>query len=157
MSQNWRTFGDTFHSDMLVRFSHCDPAGIVFYPQYFIMFNGLVEDWFNQCLGLDYAKTITERRLGFPIVRLECDFVAPSKIGEIITFGLKLEQLGRSSMAFAVDCRHERKNRLSARFVLVAMDLERQRAQPVPDDLRRLMTAFREGYFDFNNHDRRDL
>ncbi len=156
MSQNWRTFGDSFYSDMLVRFSHCDPAGIVFYPQYFIMFNGLVEDWFNQCLGLDYAATITERRLGFPIVRLECDFVAPSKIGEIITFGLRLERLGRSSMAFAVDCRHEQKTRLSARFVLVAMDLERQRAQPVPDDLRRLMAAFQEGRFDFNNHNRRD-
>ena len=56
MSQNCRILGDTFYSDMLVRFSHCDPAGIVFYPQYFIMFNGLVEDWFNQGLGLNYAR-----------------------------------------------------------------------------------------------------
>ena len=55
MSQDCRILGDTFHSDMLVRFSHCDPAGIVFYPQYFIMFNGLVEDWFNQGLGVNYG------------------------------------------------------------------------------------------------------
>jgi hypothetical protein len=60
MSQNCRILGDIFYSDMLVRFSHCDPAGIVFYPQYFIMFNGLVEDWFNQGLGLNYAHYITE-------------------------------------------------------------------------------------------------
>jgi hypothetical protein len=33
---------DVFYSDMLVRFSHCDPAGIIFYPHYFVMFNGLV-------------------------------------------------------------------------------------------------------------------
>jgi acyl-CoA thioesterase FadM len=33
----------------------------------------------------------------------------------------------------------------AARFVLVAMDLDRQRAQAVPDDLRALMLAFREG------------
>src|SRR4030065_467548 len=98
MSQNCRILGDTFHSDMLVRFSHCDPAGIVFYPQYFIMFNGLVEDWFNQGVGGNYARTITEHRLGFPIVKLECDFIAPSKIGEIITLALKLERLGNSSM-----------------------------------------------------------
>jgi 4-hydroxybenzoyl-CoA thioesterase len=151
-----RILGDTFHSDMLVRFSHCDPAGIVFYPQYFIMFNGLVEDWFNQGLGVDYARYITEHRLGFPIVRLECDFVAPSKIGEIITLGLKLERLGRSSMEIAVDCRHGKEERLRARFVLVTMDLDRQRAQPVPDDLRALMLAFRQGQFDINNHQRRD-
>ncbi len=151
MSQNCRILGDTFYSDMLVRFSHCDPAGIVFYPQYFIMFNGLVEDWFNQGLGLNYAHYITGHRLGFPIVKLECDFVAPSKIGEIITLGLRLEKLGRSSMAIAVDCRYRNEERLRARFVLVAMDLERQRAQPIPDDLRELMQAFEQGQLDINN------
>ncbi|PWB40533.1 MAG: acyl-CoA thioesterase [Rhodocyclales bacterium] len=140
---------------MLVRFSHCDPAGIVFYPQYFIMFNGLVEDWFNQGLGVNYARYITEHRLGFPIVRLECDFVAPSKIGEVITLGLKLERLGKSSMEIAVDCRHAQEERLRAKFVLVAMNLDRQRAQPLPEDLRGLMLAFQQGQFDINNH-RRD-
>ncbi len=150
-----RILGDTFHSDMLVRFSHCDPAGIVFYPQYFIMFNGLVEDWFNQGLGVNYARYITEHRLGFPIVRLECDFVAPSKIGEVITLGLKLERLGKSSMEIAVDCRHAQEERLRAKFVLVAMNLDRQRAQPLPEDLRGLMLAFQQGQFDINNH-RRD-
>ena len=46
---------DVFYSDMLVRFSHCDPAGIIFYPHYFVMFNGLVEDWFNHALEINYA------------------------------------------------------------------------------------------------------
>ncbi len=155
MSQNCRILGDTFYSDMLVRFSHCDPAGIVFYPQYFIMFNGLVEDWFNQGLGVNYARYITEHRLGFPIVKLECDFVAPSKIGEIITLGLKLERLGKSSMAIAVDCRYSHEERLHAKFVLVAMDLDAQRARPIPEDLRELMLAFQQGQLDINNH-RRD-
>ena len=149
---NCRILGDTFHSDMLVRFSHCDPAGIVFYPQYFIMFNGLVEDWFNQGLGLDFARTITEQRLGFPIVKLECDFTAPSKIGEIITLALKLERLGNSSMEITVACSYKREDRLRARFVLVAMNLDAQRAQPIPPDLRALMQAFREGKLDINIH-----
>ena len=152
MSTNCRILGDTFHSDMLVRFSHCDPAGIVFYPQYFIMFNGLVEDWFNQGLCVNYARTITEHRLGFPIVKLECDFVAPSKIGETITLGLKLLKLGRSSMEIAVDCRHGQEERLRARFVLVSMDLDRQRAVATPDDLRDRMEAFKQGKLDINNH-----
>ncbi|MBK6630995.1 MAG: acyl-CoA thioesterase [Betaproteobacteria bacterium] len=140
---------------MLVRFSHCDPAGIVFYPQYFIMFNGLVEDWFNQGLGVNYARYITEHKLGFPIVSLNCEFSAPSKIGEIITLGLRLERLGKSSMDIVVDCRYKQEERLRARFVLVAMDLDPQRAQPVPDDLRGLMQAFQQGQLDINNH-RRD-
>ena len=36
-----------FKSQKLIRFQHCDPAGIVFYPQYFVLFHELIEDWFN--------------------------------------------------------------------------------------------------------------
>jgi DNA-binding MarR family transcriptional regulator len=40
-----------FRRPRLIRFSDCDPAGIVFYPQYFVMLNGLVEDWVNEGWG----------------------------------------------------------------------------------------------------------
>ena len=150
-----RIIGNTFYSDQLVRFSHCDPAGIVFYPQYFIMFNGLVEDWFNQGLGVNYARYITEHRLGFPIVNLTCDFVAPSTIGEIITLGLTLEHQGRSSLKLAVDCTYQGEVRLKANMVLVTMHLDEGRAVPAPDELRTLMSGFREGRLDINQFERR--
>ena len=47
-----------FRRERLIRFSDCDPAGIVFYPQYFVMFNGLVEDWVNDGLGIGYRQLI---------------------------------------------------------------------------------------------------
>lgn len=40
-----------FSRARLIRFSDSDPAGVVFYPQYFVMFNGLVEDWFNEVMS----------------------------------------------------------------------------------------------------------
>lgn len=145
-----RIIDDIFYSERLVRFSYCDPAGIVFYPQYFVMFNGLVEDWFNQGLGVNYAKYITEQRHGLPIVNLSCDFVAPSRIGEMITLGLKLEELGRSSMKFLVTCTYKGESRVKAHMVLVNMDLDRERAAPLPAELRQLMVDFREGRLDNN-------
>jgi 4-hydroxybenzoyl-CoA thioesterase len=136
---------DTFYSERLVRFSYCDPAGIVFFPQYFIMFNGLVEDWFNSGMGLDYATYITEHRLGFPVVSLGCEFISPSKIGEKITLGLKLLHIGKSSLKLGMSCHYQGKERVRANLVLVAMDLDKERAVPVPDDLRLLMTRFQKG------------
>lgn len=147
-----RIIGDTFYSEQLVRFSYCDPAGIVFYPQYFVMFNGLVEDWFNQGLGVNYAQFITEQRLGFPIVSLGCDFISPSKIGEIITLGLKIEHLGKSSMKLAVNCAYKGVERVRAKLVLVTMDLDRECAVAIPEELRALMTGFCEGKLDINSH-----
>ena len=41
-----------FERPLRIRFSHCDPAGIVFFPQYMVMFNGLLEDWFTDGMGI---------------------------------------------------------------------------------------------------------
>lgn len=147
---NSRIIGNTFYRERLVRFSHCDPAGIVFYPQYFVMFNNLVEDWFNEGLGLDYAKYINERRIGFPIVNIDCKFQKPSKIGETITFALTLHELGNSSMKLGVSCSYQGVVRLVANKVLVAMNLDTGRAVPMPDDLRELLVAFQAGRLDIN-------
>jgi len=80
-----------FTRNVPIRFSHCDPAGIVYFPHYFDMFNGLIEDWYGQELGYDYAELITGRRYGFPFVHIECDFKIPSRIGEVIDLTLLVE------------------------------------------------------------------
>ena len=46
--------GNPFVSQVEVRFRHCDPAGIVFYPRYFEMINDFVEEWFDKGMGLPF-------------------------------------------------------------------------------------------------------
>ena len=89
-----------FRRQRLIRFSDCDPAGIVFYPQYFVMFNGLVEDWVD-ALGVGYRHLIVEQRIGLPTVRLEADFRAVSRMGDRVTLGLAVERLGTRSLTLA--------------------------------------------------------
>ena len=139
---------NVFYSDMLVRFSHCDPAGIIFYPHYFVMFNGLIEDWFNHTLKIDYANFITTRRLGLPMVNLACDFTRPSKIGEIITLTLKIGRIGNSSLQLDVRALYKEEERLAARLTVCVSSLETGRAVPIPDDLRARLQDFQEGRLD---------
>jgi 4-hydroxybenzoyl-CoA thioesterase len=139
---------DVFYSDTLVRFSHCDPAGIIFYPHYFVMFNGLVEDWFNHALEVNYADFITNRRLGLPMVNIQCDFVVPSKIGEVITLTLKLERIGNSSLTLAVHAQLDQQIRVRARLILCVFSFASERAVPIPDDLRQRLTDFQLGKLD---------
>lgn len=136
---------NVFYSDTLVRFSHCDPAGIIFYPHYFVMFNGLVEDWFNHALEIDYADFITTRRLGLPMVNIQCDFLIPSKIGEVITLTLEVERIGNSSLVLKTQCVLDRQTRVSALLTLCVFSFETRRAQPIPADLRQRVTEFRQG------------
>jgi 4-hydroxybenzoyl-CoA thioesterase len=139
---------DVFYSDTLVRFSHCDPAGIIFYPHYFVLFNGLVEDWFNHALEVNYANFITTRRLGLPMVNVKCDFVAPSKIGEVITLTLKIERIGNSSLALAIHAVFNDRIRVAAQLTLCVFSFETERAVPIPDDLRTRFTEFQQGKLD---------
>ena len=48
----------SFTTTRKVRFEHCDPAGIVFYPRYFEMINGTVEDWFEEDLAKIEMETV---------------------------------------------------------------------------------------------------
>jgi 4-hydroxybenzoyl-CoA thioesterase len=80
-----------------IRFSHCDPAGIVYFPHYFDMFNGLIEDWYTEQLGVNYSKLILGDRHGLPYVHIEPDFKSPSRIDEHLNLTLLLAQVGRSS------------------------------------------------------------
>ncbi len=48
------------------------------------MFNGLVEDWVTDGLGVGYQRLIGEQRVGLPTVRLEADFRAVSRFGDSV-------------------------------------------------------------------------
>ena len=125
-----------------VRFSDCDPAGIVFFPQYLVMLNGVVEQWFDEGLRIPYAGLIGERRTGLPTVRLELDFTAISRHGDDLVWSLAIEKLGRSSLALAVKVHGDDELRLSARQVLVCTSLETHRPQPLPDDVRAALAPY---------------
>ena len=49
-----------FEEVQTVRFQHCDPAGIVFYPRYYEMLNLTVERFFERQLGYSFNRLHTE-------------------------------------------------------------------------------------------------
>lgn len=125
-----------FETSAKVRFAHVDSAGIVFYPRYFEMLNGAVEDWCDQALGVDFRTLHSDRRMGIPTVKLEVDFTSPSLLGDLLTIRISPMQIGRSSCRLTVEFACADEKRLTARVVLVCMDLERQRSCAWPDDMR---------------------
>lgn len=135
-----------FSSRVLIRFSHSDPAGIVYYPNYFNMFNALIEDWFNHRLEVDYAQQILLHRRGLPTVHAECDFFIPSRMGDFLTLTLLVRDVGRSSIRLAVHGHVGREERLRANLVLVLISLDNGKSMPIPDDLRTRVAAYRDAH-----------
>jgi 4-hydroxybenzoyl-CoA thioesterase len=125
-----------------IRFSHCDPAGIVYFPHYFDMFNGLIEDWYTERLGADYAAMISSDRHGFPFVHIETDFRVPSRMGERLDLTLLIDRVGRSSLSLVIVGHLAGVERLRARLVTAMVSLETHRSVELPASLREKLEAY---------------
>ena len=125
-----------FERPLRIRFAHCDPAGIVFFPQYLVMLNNLVEDWVSDALGVPYAELLGRRRTGMPTVSLQCEFTAVSRMGDDVMLGLSVERIGTRSITLQIGCRCGDEQRMSIRQVLVFTSLDTHRAIDIPADLR---------------------
>ena len=114
----------------------------MFYPQYFVLMNELVEDWFNHGLGVDFARFHTEGRHGIPMAHLECDFLAPSTVGDTLTFRLSVEKIGDSSLRLAVEAVAGDEPRVRATLVVVHASLDTRRAVPFSPEFREKLARF---------------
>ena len=66
-----RAMHATHTSRRLIRFSHCDPAGIVFYPQFFYILSECKEEFLGH-IGQPMHRMINAQRMGWPMVTLSC-------------------------------------------------------------------------------------
>ena len=131
-----------FVTERKIRFSHCDPAGIVYFVIFFDMVNAIVEDWFAQAVGFDFEELHIQRRVGFPIVNTGCEFFRPCHLGDRLQLELAIARLGNSSIEFAVTGRVGGEEKFRARHKVALMSLDTQRAMPIPDDMRAKMRPY---------------
>lgn len=132
-----------FRLDLPIRFGQCDPAGIVYFPRYFEMINAVVEDWFAEVIGASFNALHVEQRMGVPTAHLDTDFLAPSFLGEQLSFELDVARIGGASLALDIHARCADEPRLRCRSTLVYVNLEDGRPRPWPDTLRQRFEAER--------------
>jgi len=128
--------GKVFTHDQQVRFSHCDPAGIVYFPEFFDMSHAALEDWFTHGLGHAHAEMITERRVGTPTVRIHCDFYKPFRIGDTLHFEIRVLKMGRSSLTLHYSGKKDGVEHLAITQTVCFLDLDTGHAIPIPEDFR---------------------
>ena len=87
-----------FSMDIQISFGHCDPAGIVFYPNYF--------RWFDRCFHTYLLKTAGgHRRLcreldakGIGLMDVRANFVSPALDGDMMTLDMTIRDWGHKSL-----------------------------------------------------------
>ena len=131
-----------FSNDIRIRFADCDPGGIAFYPRLIEKLQQTVERWFEQEIGMTFREIHIEKDWGMPLVHLDCDFMKPSRLSDVLTFKLWLEKLGRTSYIVRQDVTCDGELRASVRMVMVMRSFNQPDNMEIPAELRVGMEKF---------------
>ena len=124
-----------------LRFAHCDPAGIAYYPRYFELADHVIEEWTENVLGVPRRELHMRLGLALPTVHLEAEFAAVSRLGDWLDFALRVEEVGKSSVGLALGASCGEELRFSVRYRQVLVEMEGMKSMPWPDEWRRHLEA----------------
>jgi 4-hydroxybenzoyl-CoA thioesterase len=130
-----------------IEWGDCDPAGIVFFPRYFALFDHSTTLLIERALGMRQAQFCEHYRFeGYPVVDTRARFLLPTRFGDDVVIDTSLAAIRRSSF----DLTH----RLSLDGALAAESFETRvwsvrdktrpnglRAEPIPPDVIAKLSA----------------
>ncbi|HEX3710917.1 MAG TPA: thioesterase family protein [Pseudolabrys sp.] len=123
-----------------IEWGDCDPAGIIFYPRYFEIFDAATSALFERALGLTKLELVrTYDIVGFPLARTRAKFIKPTRFGDDVTVETSIK-FGRTS--FAIEHRLSLKGEVCVEAEETRVWAARDGAsggiapQPVPDEVR---------------------
>ena len=122
----------TFRRTYKLRFAHCDPAGIAYYPRYFEICDAAIEDWTEAVVGVSRRVMHLDLGLALPTVTLAAEFAAISRLGDDLDVALDVVSVGRSSVGLKakVSSGGERRFVVSYKQVLMRMKTAHAKAWP---------------------------
>lgn len=118
-----------------IRYSDCDPQGIVFNGNYFTYMDDAVTDYFD-AIGETWEEL---HKAGYDIVlgHVEADFRSSARFGETLVTGVRVVQVGNTSITYQLTGWDKSSGRtvIEATKVQVVVDASTLQKRPVPTAL----------------------
>ena len=133
-----------FNKEQKVKFSHCDFAGIVFYPRFLEMLNELVEDWFEEVLDFSFLKMHPNG--GVPTVDLKIKFKSPTRLRDVLIKTLWVVELSDKSVTYGFEFTNKEKIVLGGTAVLVNVELDKIKKEIKPTSWNKEVRSKMEMY-----------
>ena len=123
-----------------IEWGDCDPAGFIFYPRYFEIFDASTAALFEHALGITKFQMFkTFEFAGWPLARTQARFLKPTHFGDDVTVETTIN-FGLSSFEIAhrLSLDGELCAECSEKRVWTVRDNEgRLKSHPVPEEVRK--------------------
>ncbi len=128
-----------------IQFGDCDPAGIVYYPNYFRYFDNATAALFSAAFGMNKRAWLDKYGIaGIPMVDTGARFIKPSRFGDVVEIRTTITEIGRSSFSVQHVLSKDGEAAVEAheKRVWVVRDATGAiRSAPLPDDVRRVLAG----------------
>lgn len=120
-----------------VEFSMVDLANIAYYPRIYDLAHRFFEATWPEICGQTYPHVLYERKIGFPLLRIESSFHHPLRYGDIITAKITIPHLGNTSLTWRYRFFNQEGTLVwTSTQTTVCVDMDSMEPQPIPDDIR---------------------
>ena len=129
-----------------VDWGHCDPAGIIFNPNYFIWMDASCHNLFKAA-GVPFVELIaTSSFIGCPLIKNETEFLKPAFYDDVITLSSKVIDFGNTSFRLHHRFTHSDEELAIGREIRVWAYSDQEnsgkiRAKPIPDEIRHAVSV----------------
>ena len=128
-----------------IQFGDCDPAGIVYYPNYFRFFDNATAALLSAAFAMHKRNWLEHFGIaGIPMVDTGARFIKPSRFGDVVDIRSEITELGRSSFSVKHTLLRDGEIAIEAHEKRVWVVRDEQggiRSAPLPEDVRRLLGA----------------
>jgi 4-hydroxybenzoyl-CoA thioesterase len=88
----------TWRHQVTIEWGDCDPAGIVYFPNYFRYFDSSTNALFLRAMGFTKYDMLKKYDIvGIPLVDVGARFIVPSVFGDVVTIESSVVDIKRSS------------------------------------------------------------
>ena len=135
-----------FRIQTRVRWSDCDPLGIIWYGAYLKYFEAAEHEMFRAA-GLPYEVLRVEREVQLPRKAFTVEFVSPAQMDELLDIDVGVAKIGNSSltMRFEAYCAADRTLRATAQLTVVCVEKSSITKRVIPDWVREALSPYAAG------------
>lgn len=127
-----------------VRWSDCDPLGIIYYGTYIRFFEAAEHEMFRAA-GLPYEVMRVQRHVQLPRKAFQVEFHSPAEMDELVRVEVGVAAVGTTSLTMRFEAYRaiDRVHRASARLTVVCVTKEGIAKRPLPDFVKDALSPYR--------------
>lgn len=132
----------TLNHTLRVRYSECDPQGVVFNANYVAYFDVIITELWREALGR--YQDLVDSGADMVVAEVNVRYLGPAGFDDEIDFAARLTRLGETAISTRIDASTGGRPVVEGRMRHVFIDVATKEKRPMPDHVRAALLPYLE-------------